>query len=97
MSRKPRNVEQAMELVIQHHPGPDPDQGGTDAAGAPISPLDAQLDRLPAPFSAALRAELARGTLTVSLVPEGGGVRVRTIKPRPKRSVPPTADFDPKA
>ena len=85
MSRKPRTVEQAMELVIQHHPGPDPTQAGTDAAGATLSPLEAQLDRLPTPFAAALRAEMANGTLTVSLVPEGGGVRVRTAR-RPKRT-----------
>ena len=97
MSRKPKTVEQAMELVIQHHVGPDPAEAGVDAAGAPLSPLEAQLDRLPAPFSAALRAELAKGTLQVSLVPEGGGVRVRTVKPRARRTSKPVAIPDPHA
>jgi len=79
MTKKLRTVQQVMELCIQHHiPA-----GQEMAAGDELSQearLEAYLDTLPSEFAAALRAEMSRGTLVVTLVPRSGG------RPRPRRS-----------
>ena len=88
MSRKPKTVEPAMELVIQHHVGPDP--------GAPgLPPLEARLEGLPAAFAAALREEMAKGTLVVTLAPGTGGLKIRPAKPRSRRPAPAEAADSP--
>jgi len=77
MPKKLSTVRQAMELTIQHYLPADVDQG---QAGV-VWTLESYLDSLPAEFAAALRAEIAKGTLLVSLVPEGS----RVGKPRARR------------
>ena len=80
MTKRLKTVRQAMELTIHHHtpPGPDLAVKGEDWT------LEAYLDSLPAGFATALRAEIAKGTLAVSLVPEGQGkVRARRSKAAP--------------
>ncbi len=76
MTKQLKTVRQAMELTIQHHLPADVDQ----AQAGVVWTLETYLDSLPADFAAALRAEIAKGTLRVSLVPEG-----RTGKPRSRR------------
>jgi len=80
MSTIPRTVEQAMELAIQHHVGPEMDGPVLDA----VSPLEAHLARLPEAVSAVLREELAKGTLVLTLAP--GGVRIRSVEPKGRRA-----------
>ena len=82
MTKRLKTVRQAMELTIHHHtpPGPDLAVKGEDWT------LEAYLDSLPAGFATALRAEIAKGTLAVSLVPQGQGpgkARARRSKAAP--------------
>ncbi len=80
MPKKLSNVRQAMELTIQHHLPADVDQS---QAGVDWT-LETYLDSLPPEFAAALRVEIAKGTLEVSLVPGHS----RTGKPRARRGAP---------
>jgi len=75
MNKRLDSIEQAMELSIHHHVPPQDGQ----------SPLEAQLDALPARIANALRAEMAKGTLVVTLAAETGGIRILPVKPRKKR------------
>lgn len=87
MTKKLNTVKQVMELSIQHHIAPDVDlpQVGEEWT------LETHLDTLPAEFAAAIRAEMAKGTLLVSLVPGTSGIRVTSSKPRGRRSKGPAA------
>lgn len=79
MSKKLRTVRQVMELSIQHHVPPEPGP----AQGAEPWTLETYLETLPPDFATALRAEIAKGTLVVSLVP-GGSARGRSRARVPK-------------
>jgi len=85
MTKRLNSIEQAMELSIHHHfppqDGPAPEEAGQTGP----SPLEAQLDALPARIANALRAEMAKGTLVVTLAAEPGGIRINPVKPRRKR------------
>ena len=87
MTKKLKTVRQVMELSIQHHIAPDVDlpESGEEWT------LETHLDTLPAEFAAAIRAEMAKGTLLVSLVPGTSGIRVTSSKPRSRRPKSPTA------
>ncbi len=84
MTKKLRTVRQVMELSIQHHVPPEIDPSRGDEAWT----LEAYLETLPPDFASALRAEIAKGTLVVSLVP-GSAARGRG-KSRPPKATPGT-------
>ena len=86
MTKRLGTIEQAMELSIQHHIPPPAVLDSGQAAGAEAMRLEAYLDTLPARFAQALRSELAKGSLTVTLVAGTGAIRVSPVKPRRKRS-----------
>ena len=81
MTKKLKTVKQVMELAIQHHLPADADQPRAEEGRT----LETHLDTLPAEFAAALRREMAKGTLQVTLVPGAGGIRVSSSKPRGRR------------
>ncbi|MBK9797283.1 MAG: hypothetical protein IPP58_12460 [Holophagaceae bacterium] len=84
MTKKLRTVRQVMELSIQHHVPPEIDPSRGEEAWT----LEAYLETLPPEFASALRAEIVKGTLVVSLVP--GGVARGRSKSRPPKAAPGT-------
>lgn len=85
MAKNLKSVRQVMELSIHHDIPPDADP----AQAREEWNLEAHLDTLPPAFAAAVRAEMAKGTLVVNLVPGTSGIRVTSSKPRGKRPKPP--------
>ncbi len=83
MTKKLKTVPQVMELSIHHHVPPEAGSPGTTEAER----LEAHLKTLPPAFAAALRAELAEGTLVATLV-HGSGLRVSAARPRGRRAKP---------
>jgi len=85
MTKRLNSIEQAMELSIHHHVAREGEPVPEEARQAGRPPLEVQLDALPARIANALRAEMAKGTLVVTLAEEAGGIRVNPVKPRRKR------------
>jgi len=81
MTKQLKTVKQVMGLAIHHDIPPDMELPQTREEWT----LDTHLATLPAEFAAALRAEIAKGTLQVSLVPGVSGIRVSSSKPKARR------------
>jgi hypothetical protein len=81
MTKKLKSIRQVMELSIHHDIPPDADQAQTREEWT----LEGHLDTLPPEFAAAIRVEMAKGTLVVNLVPGTSGIRITASKPRGKR------------
>jgi len=80
MTKKLRTVRQVMELSIHHDVPSDADPAGAQEEWT----LENHLDTLPAEFAAAIRVEMAKGTLVVNLVPGTSGIRITASEARGK-------------
>jgi hypothetical protein len=81
MTRQLKTVKQVMGLSIHHDIPPDAELPQTREEWT----LDTHLDTLPPEFAAALRVEIAKGTLQVTLVPGVSGIRVSSSRPKARR------------